>query len=253
MNTLFISDLHLSEERPAVIALFLEFLVHSASRAEALYILGDLFEAWVGDDAVMPALQPVISALKAATGKGTSIYVMHGNRDFLLKEKFEKISGCHLIPDPTVIDLHGVRTLLMHGDTLCTDDLEYQQFRKDMRDPERQRQLLALPVAQRIVLAKQLRQMSYEKNQVKAQEIMDVNQHTVEEAMRLHHAAQLIHGHTHRPAVHEFNLDGHAVKRIVLGDWHEQGSVLECGEKECRLISVDVGLRGYAANPAYDE
>jgi len=160
---------------------------------------------------------------------------MHGNRDFLLGEQFARQSGCHLLPDPTVIELNGERTLLMHGDTLCTDDLEYQQFRSDVRNPEAQRQFLALPLAKRIEVATLYRTESRKRSRNKTEEIMDVNQQAVIDAMHDHDVQQMIHGHTHRPATHQFSVNGHEHRRIVLGDWYQQGSLLSCDANGCQL------------------
>ena len=162
---------------------------------------------------------------------------MHGNRDFLIGERFVQLSGCRLLEDPTIIELEGKRTLLMHGDTLCTDDVEYQRFRTQVRNPDTQRQFLALPINERIAVAKHYRQESRERSRSKAEEIMDVNQGAVMEIMRRHGVYQLIHGHTHRPAVHSFILDDHSAQRIVLGDWYEQASILKCSLGKCRLVT----------------
>jgi len=237
-ETLFISDLHLSDERPEITALFLRFLQNDAARARALYILGDLFEVWLGDDAVLPAYQPVIDGISALTAGGVPVYVMHGNRDFLIGDRFVELSGCRLLEDPTVIELDGKRTLLMHGDTLCTDDVEYQHFRTQVRNPDTQRQFLALPINERIALAKHYRQESRERSRSKTEEIMDVNQGAVMDIMRRHEVYQMIHGHTHRPAVHSFTLDNHSAQRIVLGDWYEQASILRCSLGKCGLESM---------------
>ena len=237
-TTLFISDLHLSADRPALTALFLVFLRERAPRAETLYILGDLFEVWLGDDAVHPAYHPVLSALRELAAR-RPVYVMHGNRDFLLGNAFAQASGCRLLADPSVIDLNGERTLLMHGDVLCTDDVEYQQFRAHVRNPETQQQFLAMTIEQRIAMARQFRDASRERSRYKTEEIMDVNQEAVAAVMRAHDVRQFIHGHTHRPAIHRFTLDGREARRIVLGDWYEQGSVLVCDEAGCRLEVLD--------------
>ena len=237
-ETLFISDLHLSDERPEITALFLRFLQNDAARARALYILGDLFEVWLGDDAVLPAYQPVIDGISALTAGGVPVYVMHGNRDFLIGDRFVELSGCRLLEDPTVIELDGKRTLLMHGDTLCTDDVEYQHFRTQVRNPDTQRQFLALPINERIAVAKHYRQESRERSRSKTEEIMDVNQGAVMDIMRRHEVYQMIHGHTHRPAVHSFTLDNHSAQRIVLGDWYEQASILRCSLGKCGLESM---------------
>lgn len=237
-DTLFISDLHLSDERPEITALFLLFLKNEAAKARALYILGDLFEVWLGDDAVLPGYQPVLEGIRILAGGGVPVYVMHGNRDFLIGERFAQQTGCRLLPDPTVIDLDGNRALLMHGDTLCTDDVEYQRFRSQVRDPDTQRQFLALPINERIAVAKHYRNESRERSRYKAEESMDVNQTAVMEIMRRHGVYRLIHGHTHRPAIHPFTLNSHAAQRIVLGDWYEQASILKCNSGKCRLESI---------------
>ncbi|KPK39287.1 MAG: UDP-2,3-diacylglucosamine hydrolase, partial [Gammaproteobacteria bacterium SG8_47] len=231
MTTLFISDLHLCAERPAITALLLEFLHTRAASAEALYILGDLFEAWLGDDAVQPGVEPIFEGLRAVTQGGVPVNVMHGNRDFLLGKGFERATGCRLIEDPTLIDLYGQRTLLMHGDTLCTDDIDYQQFRTMVRDPQWQDNFLARSPADRILVAKRFRELSVQETKGKAPEIMDVNAAAVEQVMREHKIRQLIHGHTHRPAVHPMSIDGKPARRIVLGDWYRAGSVLVCDER----------------------
>jgi UDP-2,3-diacylglucosamine hydrolase len=238
-NTLFISDLHLSDERPEITALFLHFLHNAAAKTQALYILGDLFEVWLGDDAVLPAYQPVLEGLRTLTGSGVPVYVMHGNRDFLMGGLFARQSGCRLIPDPTIIDLNGERTLLMHGDTLCSDDLEYQRFRIQVRDPETRKQFLGLPIEQRIAVAKHYREQSRIRTRDKAEEIMDVNQQTVANTMREYGVRRLIHGHTHRPAIHCFCLDDRPARRMVLGDWYEQGSMLICDSAGCQLKTVN--------------
>lgn len=236
MATLFISDLHLCAERPGINALFLDFLDTEAAKAEALYILGDLFEVWIGDDASVAEHDRVIKALLRLTTGGVPVYVMHGNRDFLMGRGFEQASGCKLIPDPTIISLYsGTPTLLMHGDTLCTDDVEYQRFRAQVRDPRWQQQMLALPAEQRAAIAKNYRAQSQEQSRHKAEDIMDVNQQAVAQALREHGVTHMIHGHTHRPAIHDFTLDGKSARRIVLGDWHRQGSVFTCISSGCWL------------------
>ena len=227
MFTYFISDLHLSGERPDIIKLFQEFLRDQASQAEALYILGDLFEVWIGDDAIPTDMEPVIADLAALTANGVPVFVMVGNRDFLMGKELEKLSGSTLISDPTKIDLYGTPTLLMHGDTLCVDDIDYQNFRTLVRDPSWQADFLAKPVEERIAISKQKRQESIESTKEKSEDIMDVNQKAVDETFHQHKILQIIHGHTHRPAVHESVIDNKTVKRIVLGDWYSQASMLE--------------------------
>jgi len=224
--TLFISDLHLDPARPDITAQALELLHREARGAEALYILGDLFEAWVGDDDPEPEKRRVIAALRELTDAGLPCFFMRGNRDFLVGERFAADSGCTLLEDPTVVEIHGTPVLLMHGDTLCTDDVEYQAFRRTVRDPRWQAAMLARPLEERIALARQLRAQSAASMAGKAEEIMDVNPGAVEAAMREHGVFTLLHGHTHRPAVHRFEVDGREAVRIVLGDWYTQGSVL---------------------------
>lgn len=235
MSVLFISDLHLSTERPDIITLFVKFMNNDAQHADALYILGDLFEVWLGDDYYEPELEPAITALKQFANSGKLLYVLHGNRDFLMNTGFEKMTGCKILSDPSTITLHGKSTLISHGDKLCIDDTEYMEFRKMVRDPQWQKAFLAKPVEQRMAFAKQARSESISKTQQKDMEIMDVNQNAVEQLMTDHGVELLIHGHTHRPNTHQFNVAGKSMTRIVLGDWYEQGSVLTCNEKECKL------------------
>lgn len=229
MTTLFISDLHLDEVRPQIVDAYVELLAGEARDANALYILGDLFESWIGDDddAALPAR--IAQATRALHDAGVPVYFMHGNRDFLLGADYATRAGMTLLADPTVIELGGERVLLMHGDTLCTDDVEYQKFRSLVRDPRWQQQFLAKPLAERRAFAAQARGESRKHTSTAKMEIMDVNQGAVEAAMREHQVHKLIHGHTHRPATHAFTLDGSAAERIVLGDWYEQSSVLRIG------------------------
>ena len=239
MSTLFISDLHLSAERPAITGLFINFLNTQARQARALYILGDLFEAWLGDDLILPEYQDAIAAIKHLTDSGVPVYIMYGNRDFLMRDSFEKMTGAVLLADECIIDLYGVPTLLLHGDTLCTDDIKYQQFRQMVRNPKWQDELLAKSPEERLALAKHYREMSQMETAGKENEIMDVNQHAVQTAMHNANATQLIHGHTHRPDTHTFELNGQTVKRIVLGDWYKTGNVLDCNEQTCMLESIN--------------
>ncbi len=229
MSTLFISDLHLSAERPAITALFLGFLRTRARQTEALYILGDLFEYWIGDDvAAQPEYRPLIDGLRELTAAGVPVYVMHGNRDFLLGSGFAQQTGCRLIPDPTVISLYGEGVLLMHGDTLCTDDVAYLKFREMVRNPDWVKMFLGKTIAERVAIVRDYREISKTATAAKKPEIMDVNPVAVEAALRRHGVRHLIHGHTHRPAQHVLALDGRSVRRTVLGDWYDQGSVLVC-------------------------
>lgn len=236
MPTLFISDLHLTHQRPAVTDLFLLFLEEQAASADALYILGDLFEYWIGDETVnLEVVRPIIDGLSKLAATGTPIYVMRGNRDVLLGTDFEKACGCQLLEDPTVIDLNGDAILLSHGDYLCTDDIEYQEFRKMVRDPEWQRRFLARDIEEREAIARTYREISMANSAEKSPEIMDVNQQAVEQALKEYKVTQMIHGHTHRPAIHEFMLGSDKCRRIVLGDWYDQGSVLHCDQDGCEL------------------
>ena len=237
MATLFISDLHLSQERPHITQLFLRFLQGPAREVEALYILGDLFEAWLGDDMVLPDYEETIAALKQLSTI-TPVFVMHGNRDFLMRNRFAEMSGTSLLDDAVVIDLYGTRTLLMHGDTLCTDDVAYQEFRVMVRNPDWQQTMLAKPPAERLALARQYREISKSETQAKGEMIMDVNQGAVEQTMQQHGVLHLIHGHTHRPAVHDFTLAGKAAQRIVLADWYDHGSVLRCDGTTCQFETL---------------
>ena len=236
MTTLFIADLHLEPACPARTALLLAFLQRQARSADALYILGDLFEAWIGDDDDAEPGPTVAAALRTLTEGGVPVFFLHGNRDFLLGERFAAAAGVRLLPESSVIDLAGERVLLLHGDMLCTDDRDYQAFRAQVRNPVWQAQMLALPLAQRRALAGQLRESSRQATGQKAAEIMDVNQVEVERIMRWHGVQRLIHGHTHRPAIHDGLLDGQPARRAVLGDWREdQGSVLRCDGSGWRL------------------
>ncbi|WP_290652383.1 UDP-2,3-diacylglucosamine diphosphatase [Aquisalimonas sp.] len=243
--TVFIADLHLDERRPQIVQLFLRFLRETAGRADALYILGDLFEAWIGDDAAPPD-HPVLASMRAFSATGTPLYVMHGNRDFLLGSQFAEITGAQLLDDPTVTRLGDEPVLLTHGDLLCTDDHEYQQFRAMVRDPDWQKVFLARPVEERIAMAKEARDESTSRNSALAETsdtIMDVNGDAVVKAMREHGVHRIIHGHTHRPNTHTFELDGRPATRIVLGDWYDQGSVLWYQEGDYELKHLPLAGR----------
>jgi len=221
VTTLFISDLHLEETRPDITDAFLRFLDQKTSGIERLYILGDFFEAWIGDDERTPLQETIAGALKAVSDRGVEIFLMHGNRDFLIGEEFCERAGATLLDDPTVVDLYGTPTLLMHGDSLCTADEEYQKFRANMRNPQMQKMMLARPLEDRQKMARQLRDMSMAKNQGKAEAIMDVTPEEVVREMEAHGVQQMIHGHTHRPAIHDLQANGQPATRIVLGDWDE--------------------------------
>lgn len=215
-----ISDLHLDASRPEIARAFFIYLQRLPEDTEALYILGDFFEAWIGDDDDDAFHLQVQEALKQATAKGLPIYFMHGNRDFMVGEDFCKNTGCSLINDPHIINYQGQRYLLMHGDSLCIDDQQYQQYRAQIRNPDMIAMLRAKPLAERREIAKQLRTNSQEAASNKAEDIMDVNQGEVEKQMREHGIHTLIHGHTHRPNVHNFDINGEPYRRIVLGDWN---------------------------------
>ena len=236
--TLFISDLHLDRERPEILSLFCDFLREEAARADAVYILGDLFEYWIGDDDPAEALQPAIGGLRDLTASGVPVFFMHGNRDFLVGKQFADTTGITLLPDPTVIDLHGTKTLLMHGDSLCTDDVAYQALREQLRHPQWQAQFLSQPLAQRHAYAQALRERSRAATAEKAEDIMDVNPAEVRRAMQSAGVSRLIHGHTHRPNIHALALDHAPAERMVLGDWYDQGSVLRCTADGCTLDTL---------------
>ncbi|MFU8838168.1 MAG: UDP-2,3-diacylglucosamine diphosphatase [Thiohalomonadaceae bacterium] len=235
MATLFIADLHLSEDQTALNRQFLAFLQGPASQAEALYILGDLFEAWLGDDLIPDFCQPFIQALHNLHRQDVPVYLQHGNRDFLLGETFCTLSGTQLLDDAVLIDLYGIPTLLMHGDLLCTDDIDYQNMRAQLRNPAWIADFLAKPPAERIAMARALREHSKLASSQKSEQIMDVNLETVRQTLRQHELLQLIHGHTHRPAQHRLDLDGKTAWRHVLPDWQSQPGLLYCDTHGCQL------------------
>lgn len=236
MTTLFISDLHLDGARPDISAQFLDFLEREARRAEALYILGDLFEYWVGDDDPQPVAAEVAEGLSALSAAGVPVSFLRGNRDFLLREGYAARCGMRILPDPCVIDLYGQPVLLMHGDAMCTDDVAYQAFRRESREPAWQDMMLAQPLPVRIALAQQARAKSIEHQRkvrpdataeaAGREDITDVSAATVEATFARYGIATMIHGHTHRPAIHRLEVGDMPRRRIVLGDWYEQGSVL---------------------------
>lgn len=239
-HSLFISDLHLCASRPHITAAFLEFLKNTASQAVALYILGDLFEYWAGDDEIQDLHhQPIISALKRLADAGIKLYLMHGNRDFLISNVFFDAAGVTLLPDPSLINLHGKTVLLSHGDDLCTDDVEYQKFRLQVRAAKWQEDFLKLPLHVRRDQIETIRTRSEHEKSQKSMQIMDVNLAAVDRALKTHHYPELlIHGHTHRPNKHHIQLDGHNITRWVLGDWYEQGSYLRCDQFGCKAMSL---------------
>lgn len=235
-RTLFIADLHLCQEEPAITAGFLHFLAREAVRCDALYILGDLFEAWIGDDDPNPLHQQVADALRALP---VPVFFIHGNRDFLLGKAYGRASGMTLLPEEQVLTLYGHRVLILHGDTLCTDDAGYQRFRAKVHQRWLQRLFLALPLSLRQRIAARMRDGSKQANQHKSQTIMDVNAGAVEATMRRQQVSLMIHGHTHRPAIHRFALQGQPAERAVLGAWHVRGSMIQLDASGVSLIEFD--------------
>jgi UDP-2,3-diacylglucosamine hydrolase len=225
--TLFLSDLHLSPDRPAAVAAFHAFAAGPARAAAAVYILGDFFDWWVGDDQLRePFIAPIVASLRALSDSGVPLFVARGNRDFMLGAAFERASGATLLPEQSRLDLAGVPTLILHGDELCTDDAEYQAYRARVRTPEAMRRLLRLPYFVRRLMAAWLRRKSSSDKSLKPEYIMDVNATAVADAFRRHGAQRMIHGHTHRPDRHRHEVDGTPRERWVMADWHDRGHYL---------------------------
>jgi UDP-2,3-diacylglucosamine hydrolase len=239
-RTYFIADLHLADERPVATGRFFRFLKEEAAGADALYILGDLFEAWVGDDDDEQVAHDVARQLKSLAEAGTPVYFMHGNRDFMLAECYAALSGMILLNDPTQVDLYGVSTLLMHGDTLCTDDTAYQTFRRRVRHPLTRALLRRLPRALRRRMARHARAGSESAKAAKPSAIMDVNVDEVVRVLTAHHAVRLIHGHTHRPAQHVHAVAGQACERWVVPDWYTCWGYVVCDAAGCTLKVADL-------------
>ena len=237
MATLFIADLHLQTEEPAITAGFLRFLRGEAKSADALYILGDLFEAWIGDDDPNPLHREMAAAIKALVDSGVPCFFIHGNRDFLLGKRYARESGMTLLPEEQVLDLYGRKVLIMHGDTLCTDDTGYQVFRAKVHTPWIQKLFLALPLFIRKRIAARMRADSKAANSGKSMAIMDVNPQAVVRVMEKHRVQWLIHGHTHRPDVHTLTANGEAAYRVVLGAWHSEGSMVSVTPDGVELIA----------------
>ena len=237
---LLISDLHLEEERPDITRAFLHFLTTRACQAEALYILGDFFEVWIGDDAITPFQQSIADALRALSERGTRIYLMHGNRDFMLGKGFCRAAGCTLLGDPSVVELGGERVLLMHGDSLCTRDEGYMRLRRLLRNPLSLFILRHLPLSTRRKLARKLRNESRAQTRIKASDIIDVTPELIPRVLAEHGVRTLIHGHTHRPATHELEVDGRPARRIVLGDWDQQCWALQVDESGFQQAPFDL-------------
>ena len=238
MHSIFVSDLHLCPTRPAINQTFFAFLSGPAARAEALYILGDLFEYWAGDDDDDPFNASVLNALRELAGRGVALYLMHGNRDFLIGERFAAACRAKILPDATLANLYGTPTLLMHGDTLCTDDVRYLEFRAKVRSREWEQQFLAQTLASRKQIIAGLRSENATEKKLKTEEIMDATPAGIEAALRAHGYPRLIHGHTHRPALHRHLVDGHACERWVLADWYTSGSYLACDAAGCRATRL---------------
>ncbi|HKS12950.1 MAG TPA: UDP-2,3-diacylglucosamine diphosphatase [Pseudomonas sp.] len=232
---LLISDLHLQEERPDITRAFLDLLDGRAQHARALYILGDFFEAWIGDDAMSPFQQGICQALRRLSDSGTAIYLMHGNRDFMIGKAFCKAAGCTLLADPSVVELGGEQVLLMHGDSLCTRDLAYMKLRRYLRNPLTLWILRHLPLGSRQKLARKLRSESRAQTRMKANDIVDVTPEEIPRVMHAHGVRTLVHGHTHRPAIHKLMVDELPARRIVLGDWDREGWALQVDEHGFQL------------------
>ena len=231
MTTLFISDLHLETDRPDIGQQFFSFMKDEACGAEALYILGDLFDAWVGDDDPNPHYAEVKAALKSLVDRGVPVYFMHGNRDFMVGDDFAAETGVRILPDPIAVDLYGEHVLLSHGDALCTDDFEYQQIRAMTRRPEWQAAMRRKPLEERLTIARAARAESQARSRTLDMQIADVNDTAVKKTILDYGVDILLHGHTHRPKIHEVDLGVRTAKRIVLGDWYDQGSVLRWDEQ----------------------
>jgi UDP-2,3-diacylglucosamine hydrolase len=237
-DILFISDLHLSLEKPEITRRFLDFLANRATKAQAVYILGDLFDAWIGDDDFTPPNNKIRAQLKQLTDSGTKVFLQQGNRDFLLSTRFAQDTGISLLPDYAVIDLFGTPTLLTHGDLLCTDDIAYQAFRVKSRSPEWQQNVLTKPLLLRLLAARWYRLRSYFHKRKKSQDIMDVNQDTVVKIMHQYDTLRLIHGHTHLPAIHDFEINGKTAQRFVLAAWTKEAGEVLCWNNAGYQIDV---------------
>lgn len=226
MKTLFISDLHLNPDQPELTRLATTFIAQQADVA-ALYLLGDIFNTWLGDDLIPDAFQGFIQALQQQQQQGTKLYLMVGNRDFMLGEKFARLIGATLLPDPVVVQFYGRSVLLMHGDSLCTDDVSYQRYRKVVRNRWLQKLFLTMPLAIRQHISNKIKAKSKQQKQYKQAQIMDVNPATVRQIMKTYRVQLLLHGHTHRPAIHSLDtIHGEPGYRVVLGDWHQHPSYI---------------------------
>jgi len=238
-ETLFISDLHLTLERPEVTRKFITLLQNRAQSAKALYILGDLFDTWIGDDDFSPPIKLIKKALREFIEHGTPVFYLHGNRDFLIGQRFSKETGITLLDEYSVIDLYGTNTLLTHGDLLCTDDIAYQEFRRTSHSLAWQQNVLSKPLLLRLLYARWYRLRSYFHKRQKSQDIMDVNQETIRQVMQYYQVTRLIHGHTHRPAVHELEINQQKAQRFVLAEWKKEHASLLCwSESGYRIYDI---------------
>jgi len=240
MSVLFIADIHLSADRPDLIRAFISFLENKANKCSCLYLLGDIFEAWIGDDYIEPAMEPIVSALQRLSCSGCQLYLLQGNRDFLMGASFSKKIGATLLSEACTIDLPSEKALIMHGDQLCTDDIDYQQFRTMVRSEQWQQQFLDKPIAERLQIAQQLRATSKEQGSAKSMQITDVSQNAVIDAMNDAQVKLLVHGHTHRPATHKVPLSQDTGTRMVLGDWGDKLWYIECTKTGCRLVDQPI-------------
>ncbi|WP_027859081.1 UDP-2,3-diacylglucosamine diphosphatase [Marinobacterium jannaschii] len=241
MRCLFISDLHLCEQRPDITRALLHFLSDQAPHCDQLYLLGDIFEAWIGDDFIPQWLNPVITQLSRLSDQGVGLFFQHGNRDFLVGEQLMDKIGASLLPEIAVTTLPDEATaLLLHGDQLCLEDIEYQKFRLMVRDRKWQQLFLSKPLEERLTIARQLRAASKEQGSMKSNDIMDVSAQAVSETLTDYDSRLMIHGHTHRPAIHDIDDAVPGARRIVLGDWDTSGWYLDCTEQGCQLISFPI-------------
>ena len=239
MTTIFISDIHISDDYPEIYQQFLDFIKNLDHNTNALYILGDLFEYWIGDDDPNPIFKKIQTELKDLSKINVSVFFMHGNRDFLVGDEFAEKSHIKILSDPSIIELYGERILISHGDIFCIDDEEYQSFRKQTRDPQWQEMILEKPLEYRRNFAQIAREKSLEHTQLENEEIMDVNEDEVKKILDKFNLSTIIHGHTHRPFIHNTISNEVNYRRIVLGDWYEQGSILEWSESGPKLITLN--------------
>jgi len=242
MTTFFISDIHISEQYPEIGEQLIDFLENQAQQSDALYILGDLFEYWLGDDDTNHEYKKIKSTLKLYTDKKIPTYLMHGNRDFLIGETFANETGITILPDPSIIDLYGEKILISHGDIFCTDDIEYQLSRESTRNPNWQKMILGKSLKERKKLAYEARKKSSKHTRQTKKILMDVNQNEINETFKKYGLNQIIHGHTHKPAIHNSMINGELYKRIVLGDWYDQGSVLKWDQSGPELVTLNRAL-----------